>query len=65
MIAYMIAILIGIVIGLVAGEVTDWILPPEEVVAGIATVTVDDVLAIANEILDDSKRSVSWVTPKN
>ena len=41
------------------------ILPPEEVVAGIAAVTADDVLAIANEILDDSKRSVSWVTPKN
>ncbi len=41
------------------------ILPPEEVVAGIAAVTADDVLAVANEILDDANRAVSWVTPKN
>ena len=40
------------------------ILPPDEVVAGIAAVTADDVLAVANEILDDAKKSVSWVTPK-
>ena len=40
------------------------ILPPDEVVAGIAAVTADDVLAIANEILDDATKSVSWVTPK-
>ena len=28
-------------------------------------VTADDVLAVANEILADANRSVSWVTPKN
>ena len=28
------------------------------------TVTADDVLAVANEILDDRFKSVSWVTPK-
>ena len=41
------------------------ILPPEEVVAGIAAVTADDVLTVANEILDDANRAVSWVSPKN
>ena len=40
------------------------VLPPEEVVAGIAAVTADDVLAIANEILQEKNRSVSWVVPK-
>lgn len=37
---------------------------PEELVKGIAAVTEDDVLAVANEILDDRFKSVSWVTPK-
>ena len=37
---------------------------PEELVKGIAAVTADDVLAVANEILDDRFKSVSWVTPK-
>ena len=37
---------------------------PEELVKGIAAVTADDVLAVANEILDDRLKSVSWVTPK-
>ena len=40
------------------------ILPPEEVVAGIAAVTADDMLAIANEILQEKNKSVSWVVPK-
>ena len=40
------------------------VLPPEEIVAGIAAVTADDVLAIANEILQEKNRSVSWVVPK-
>ena len=40
------------------------VLPPEEVVAGIAAVTADDVLAIANEILQEKNKSVSWVVPK-
>ncbi len=40
------------------------VLPPGEVVAGIAAVTADDVLAIANEILQEKNRSVSWVVPK-
>ena len=33
-------------------------------VAGIAAVTADDVLAIANEILQEKNKSVSWVVPK-
>jgi predicted Zn-dependent peptidase len=37
--------------------------PPEEMVAGIAAVTADDVLAVANEILQPKNRSVSWVVP--
>ena len=37
---------------------------PQDMVRGIEAVTADDVLAIANEILDDSLKSVSWVTPK-
>jgi predicted Zn-dependent peptidase len=40
------------------------VLPPEKIVAGIAAVTADDVLAIANEILQEKNRSVSWVVPK-
>ena len=40
------------------------ILPPQEIVAGIAAVTADDVLAIANEILQEQNKSVSWVVPK-
>ncbi len=40
------------------------ILPPQEVVAGIAAVTADDVLAIANEIIQEKGESVSWVTPR-
>lgn len=37
---------------------------PQEIVDGIASVTADDVLSVANEILDDRYKSVSWVTPK-
>ncbi len=40
------------------------ILAPEEVVAGILAVTADDVLEIANEILQEKSKSVSWVVPK-
>ena len=40
------------------------ILTPEEIVAGIAAVTADDVLEIANEILQEKNKSVSWVVPK-
>ena len=40
------------------------ILAPEEVVAGISAVTADDVLEIANEILQEKNKSVSWVVPK-
>jgi len=40
------------------------IMPPEEIVAGIAAVTADDVLAIANEILQEKNKSVSWVVPR-
>ena len=42
------------------GEVRD----PQEIVKGIESVTAADVLAVANEILDDTFKSVSWVTPK-
>lgn len=38
---------------------------PQEVVDFISAVTPDDVLAVANEILADQNRSVSWVVPKN
>ena len=38
---------------------------PQEMVDGIAAVTADDVLAVANEILQDKYRSISWVTPKS
>ncbi|MGN0853398.1 MAG: M16 family metallopeptidase [Kiritimatiellia bacterium] len=37
---------------------------PQEIVDGIASVAADDVLAVANEILQDRNRSVSWVVPK-
>ena len=40
------------------------ILAPEEVVAGISAVTADDVLEVANEILQEKNKSVSWVVPK-
>ena len=40
------------------------ILSPEEDVAGISAVTADDVLEIANEILQEKNKSVSWVVPK-
>ncbi|MBR1586895.1 MAG: insulinase family protein [Kiritimatiellae bacterium] len=40
------------------------VIPPQEVVDGIAAVTADDVLAIANEILQEKNKSVSWVAPK-
>ena len=42
------------------GEVRD----PQEIVRGIERVSADEVLAVANEILDDRFKSVSWVTPK-
>ena len=38
---------------------------PQEMVDGIAAVTANDVLAVANEILQDKYRSISWVTPKS
>ena len=37
---------------------------PQEIVKGIEAVTPTDVLAVANEILDETYKSVSWVTPK-
>lgn len=40
------------------------LVPAEEQVAGIRNVTVDDVLAVAKQILDPARRSVSWVLPK-
>ena len=40
------------------------VLPPEEIVAGIAAVTADDILALANEILQEKNKAVSWVVPK-
>lgn len=42
------------------GEVRD----PQDVVKGIEAVSPADVLSVANEILDDTFKSVSWVTPK-
>ncbi len=41
------------------------IIPPVEMIAAIEAVTADDVLAVANEILQDSLKSYSWVTPKS
>lgn len=41
------------------------IIPPEQAVEDVQAVTADEVLEVANEILDDANRSVSWVTPKN
>ena len=38
--------------------------PPEDMVAGIAAVSADDVLAVANEMLQNRNRAVSWVFPK-
>lgn len=40
------------------------ILPPEEQVAGIRSVSRGDVLDVAREILDPSRRAVSWVLPR-
>jgi len=40
------------------------IVPPREIVAHIERVTPDDVLAVANDILQDRNRSVSWVMGK-
>jgi len=40
------------------------IIPPQEAMEGVLRVTADDILAVANEILQDSRKSVSWVTPK-
>lgn len=37
---------------------------PESIVADIAAIAPDDVLEVANEILRDDYRSVSWVTPR-
>ncbi|MGN0847492.1 MAG: M16 family metallopeptidase [Kiritimatiellia bacterium] len=42
------------------GDVRD----PQDIVRGITAVTADDVLAVANEILDARYKSISWVTPK-
>ena len=39
------------------------IVEPQEQVDGIQAVTAEDVLAVAGEIFDDSRRSISWVTP--
>ncbi len=41
------------------------IIPPAEMIAAIEAVTADDVLAVANEILQDALKSYSWVTPKS
>jgi len=40
------------------------IVPPQKIVDGILAVTADEVLEIANEILQEKNRSVSWVMPK-
>jgi predicted Zn-dependent peptidase len=40
------------------------LVPAEEQVEGIRKVSADDVLAVAREILDPARRSVSWVLPK-
>ena len=39
------------------------IVEPQEQVDGIQAVTEDSLLAVAREIFDDSRRSISWVTP--
>jgi predicted Zn-dependent peptidase len=39
------------------------LVPAEEQVEGIRRVNADDVLAVAREILDPARRSVSWVLP--
>ena len=39
------------------------LVPAEEQVEGIRRVSADDVLAVAREILDPARRSVSWVLP--
>lgn len=40
------------------------LVPAEEQVEGIRRVSAEDVLDVAREILDPSRRSVSWVLPK-
>jgi predicted Zn-dependent peptidase len=40
------------------------LVPAEEQVEGIRKVSADHVLAVAREILDPARRSVSWVLPK-
>lgn len=39
--------------------------PCEEQIDGIKSVTPDDIAAVAEEILDERNRSVSWVVPKD
>lgn len=40
------------------------IIPPSEMIAAIESVKSDDVLTVANEILQDTLKSYSWVMPK-
>ena len=40
------------------------IIPPADMIAAIEAVTAEEVLAVANEILQDDRKSYSWVTPK-
>ena len=40
------------------------IVEPQEQVDGIQAVTSDDLLSAAREVFDDSRRSISWVTPQ-
>ena len=39
------------------------IVEPQEQVDGIQAVTSDDLIPVAREIFDDSRRSISWVLP--
>ena len=41
------------------------IVEPQEQVDGIQAVTADDLMSVAREIFDDSRRSISWVTPRH
>ena len=38
---------------------------PQEQVEGIRAVTASDVKAVANAILKQSNRSISWVVPRS
>ena len=40
------------------------IVPPQEMTERIAAITADDVQSVAQDILQDRNRSVSWVVPK-